>query len=464
MSAVPAPGYPVAQMGELVYREIYNQAAPTGRRSTWWFNWFAQINSVQAYRDWAAARRSRNSSDIVLSAAELLRAWGSRLAAAEETYPASQTQPTDIPYLALDTSSQQVSWGFTSRVGLPDSDWHRVFTSMFAWAANQAGRGTFSIRGIDIILATMVLPAAAVDRKFPRFDPPQALVRSPMAQEGWFLWRKESGGNEPFRIYRAASMEQWREQSDQFARLDSVLGGAERILRYASMQEPVLRLQERIQEFDRKRTTAADGYRVYLQNREIAQQVFTPAERAAIEADIAALREAEREGINSLPPGASGAVPSNLAGGLGAITFGLLLVAGTVAIGLIASFAYIIATIDTLIARQRAIGIQQRILEALEVERQEALRQREEALLAAQQVEDPVQRATLINQANQTYQRSVTTLTQRTAGVSSAAQGLAAAKPIAPEEGNAEQTWIAIAGGLGLLAWWGWRKRPTAAR
>jgi hypothetical protein len=455
MMSIPAPGYPIAAAGARIYQSIFNQPAPTQRSAEWWYNWFSQLGSVSQWREWSTAQRSRNATDMLLAAADRLRTWGSRLAAAERKNPGIQTKAEDIPFNPLVTTSQGWSlWrGGAFDTPLSENQWYRIALTHFTWAAKEVEKGVLSTRVIDIIIQHMFL-AVPTERRLPVFSAPADVLRNPIATEGWYLWKRTTGGNEAMALFNRDSMQRWEQQNEQFSRLQQTLGNAETVLRYVSMQEPVLRLLERLEEFDVKRQSLANGYRVYVQNRELARGIFTPAEVAQIEQDMQEFRREENDLITTLPAGLYDGKPSPGLSDLGLGIVGAVVI-GTVAAGFLAAVAYTIAKIDNLIARQRGLSVQQRLSASVQEQIDQVERNRQESILAAERVQDADRRAQLINEANATASRSLALLARTQADISQAT------RDIALNDGQGkkkEQTWLAVGAGLAILGYMAWNK------
>lgn len=448
MSAVPPPGYPMTEFGKIVFAGVRKQAPPSIRFSMqWWLNWFGNGPNDREMREWVAAEKRRTPHSVVVSATEVLIQFGDRLAERDQSAPAEQEDAQDYNVQPLVTTMQGWSiWRGQHDIPMVDSEWQKVVVSYLQWCCREIVKGNMGTRALDIALAYMVLPAPK-DRKYPNLSAPAALTD--MAQEAWHLWKVSTGGNEPMAIYGRASMKQWQAQHDRFNRLDAVLGGAERTLRFASLQEPILRLQEKLDEFGAKRDVLAQALRVYSENEEAASRALSPEEQAEVADMQGEFYHAQKNLYDTLPKHLwQGDAPSNLAGWVTVVGVGALL-----AIGLIGAVAVAISVIDTLIARQRGMNLQGRIERELKAMAAQAETNRQECRFTAGAIQDPTRRAQIIAQCDRDAQRTLAEIAKQQARVAETAVAISRSKP--QQAQGTEQSAVYIA--LGVAAWFGLR-------
>src|SRR6056297_349202 len=314
MSAVPPPGYPMTEFGKTIYAKVRQQAPPSIRYSmAWWLNWFNDVSTDPAMRAWVSETKRRTPSDISVAAAEVLMQFGPQLVSSNQANPAESEDAQNYRVMPLVTTMQGWSlWSGQHDVPIPEGEWRKVVVSYLQWVCREIAKGNLGTRALDIALHYMVLPEAE-DRKYPNLSAPVALKG--LAQEGWHLWKVSTGGNEPLAIYSRSSMEQWQRLNDSFQHLDRALGGAERVLRYASLQEPVLRLQEKLDEFGSKQHTLAAAFETYAENEGAAARALTAREQQ----DMVDMRQEfyriQKSLYDTLPKGMwRGEEPSNLSG------------------------------------------------------------------------------------------------------------------------------------------------------
>lgn len=452
MSGIPSPGWPVIALGRKIYHEVHGQSMD-GFGASWWYNWFATIGATSAFRQWRDAKRAANPFDVQLLAATLLNARGALLVEAENEQPSAQQPAADYNVLALSTTGSGWSvWrGGQYDVPLDDSDWMRITGRYLSWVISQIAHRTLGTRALDIALEYMVLPSPA-QRRFPLLRPPAGLAKDPVAQDGWALWWKESGGGEPMGLFSQSSARQWTALDAETKRLTDRLGNIHTVLRYASLTEPLYRLQEKLNEFDNKRQSLNASFKTLADNREVAERVLTRAELQAWDETERAVRDEEMRLYRSLPPGVwDGPAPTDMAG-LGAwLLTGAI--TGIVATGLIASVAWAIAALDVAMARQRAMGQLNKVIGGLEEDARQAELIRQECLLSAEQEPNDTKRRTLAAQCNRDAQKTLTAIAAARTDAASAVTAAAANRP----QNRTENTGLYVIGAvaaLGAYAWW----------
>ena len=366
-------GAGIIGFGQKVYTELHQQAYPAFGASRWAM-WLTEIGETPKGRAWLA-----KASAVDKAAFAALQA--PTLSVRYEEEQNNQPADKDLPrYVGLVTSRDGYSlWSGQYAVPIPDNDWAKVVEQMLRWTVRQCVLTSLPAYCTDIALFEMVLPAPE-ERKFPNWAPPPALGvdddPTNAARQGWLLWKKQTGGNLPLQVYGGASTRQWQVLDNQFTNLDAVLGGAEKVLRYASMQEPALRLQEKLSELTAKQATLSRMNAAVSENPEVAAKVLTPAEMAEFNRLRSLVAAEERRLYNILPSSMwQGEPPSGL-GGWVVITA----IVGTVAIGFIASVSYLISVIDASIAKQRALKLQEKIQQGLEESRMLSLQMQAECI------------------------------------------------------------------------------------
>lgn len=448
MSTVPPPGYPMTEFGKIIYAAVRQQAAPTIRYSMgWWLNWFNDGKADRRVTDWLTAEKRKNPNSIAVATMEVLMQFGPSLVARNQNNPAEQ-EPTEVYNVTpLVTTLQGWSvWrGGQHDIPLSDEVWRKVVVRYLQWVCREISKGNLGTRALDIAIQYMVLPAPA-QRRYPNLSAPAAL--HDLAAQGWALWKVQTGGNEPMAMYNRASMQQWQALNDHFQRLDVALGGAERVLRYASLQEPVLRLQEKLDEFGAKREVVTSALQSFADNEQIARKVLTPEEYAAASRMQQEFYEAQKQLYDTLPKAMwDGDAPSNLSG--------WVLIAGVsavLAIGLLAAVAAAVGALDNIVARQRAMNLQGRIEQELKVLAAQAETNRQECRFSAGSIADPTRRAQMIAQCDQDAQYTLAEIAKQQSRVASSAASLSTLKP---QDGAQESSALYI--GLGIAAWFGLR-------
>ncbi len=457
MSGIPSPGWPVVALGRKIYEEVHGQSM-AGFGAEWWYNWFATVGSMEPFRRWRDAKRAANPFDVQLLAAGILNARGSVLVEAERENPATAQPEGDYNVLAMSTTGAGWSiWrGGQFDVPLPDSDWMRVTGRFLSWAIGQVSDRNMGTRIVDIALEYMVNPSPA-QRRFPLLRPPAALAGDTVAQDGWRVWWRESGGAEPMELFSRSTAAQWTDLDAEYRRLTERLGNVQAVLRYASLTEPLYRLQEKLNEFGKKRDTVNASFSVMANNRAVAERVLTATEMQAWDDMEREVREAEMRLYRILPPGVwDGPAPTGMSG-LGAWLL-TSTITGVVAIGLISSVAWAIAAIDTAIARQRAMGQMNKVLEGLDEDARQVELVRQDCILRAEQETDARRRSNLIAQCSQDAQRALAAVA---AARTDTAAAITAAAANQPQHAGPENTGLYVLGAVaafGAYAWWSQRQ------
>lgn len=415
-------GAGIIGFGQRVYTALYNQAYPQFSASRW-AQWIGELQDTAPGRAWLVKASAIEKAAIAELKAPSLSV---RYAEAQNNQPAA----TDLPsYVGLVTSMNGYSlWQGQHAVPIPDGDWAKVVGQMLRWTVRQCVLTSLPVYCTDIALFEMVLPTPN-DRKFPNWAPPEALGpddTTNLARQGWLLWKKQTGGNLPLQSYGGASARQWEVLDHQFANLDAVLGGAEKVLRYARMQEPFLVLQEKLRELSAKQATLGRMNQAVADNPDIAAKVLTPAEFAEFNRLRATVSAEEKRLYNTLPKTMwQGPAPSGL-GGFVVITA----VVGAVAIGYIAAVAYLISVIDTAIARQRALKLQEKIQQGLQEQQALSLQMQAECIAQVEASEVSAQdKAALRLKCNEQAQDTLQVIAQSQASVAQAATEAAQSKP-----------------------------------
>jgi len=275
-----------------------------------------------------------------------------------------------------------------------------------------------------------------------------------VARLGWNEWRRATGGNDAMALFSRASMERWTRQNAESQRLDRLLGGAEKVLRYASLQEPILRLQEKLEELGRKRSAWINTMDAIRDNSDVAKKVFTPAELQHIEAQDHRVRSESMNLYEILPQGTwPGERPQQLSG-LGAAPIVWLAVGAAAAIGYLAAVAAVITVINGALNDAAQRGILDRQQAGIETERSEALAQAQAERLAAEEIADPTERAAALQRVQSWWSGMTEKFDQMRADVRAASSELdEESKP--PSENSG-----AILLGVGaLVAGWAFLKK-----
>ncbi|NEN87923.1 MAG: hypothetical protein F6K48_02975 [Okeania sp. SIO3H1] len=354
----------------------------------------------------------------------------------------------------LDSVSTNEGWSFWSgakSIPLPAYQWRNVLSTHLHWALEQVAKGNAPAAYIDHIIKVMVLPTR-LEQKLPSFLPPISLGDDNpdnVATLSWRDWYHATGGTEAFSLYALMSREQAAEINQNIQRLDARLQGAEKILRYASLQEPVLRLQEKLQELGEKRAAWSNATKAVTENKGIAASVLSPAELDSFYADVAAVAKVEQELYDKLPVKSlwPGAAPSDLSGLEGTIL--VVGVTGAVAIGLIGTVSYAISVIDDAIARAKARKTIDKVITALEQARQEAVEMNQRCVLRVQQSEvSDAEKQRLIAKCNENGQATLQSIAQALADTAQSASEIANNKP----QGEKENSGLILLGITALAA------------
>lgn len=444
------PGRPLTVFGKIAYEGARNQEAPNINYTVgWWLSWFGNGRYDRELLNWIAQRKRADRDDVIAAAAEVLVQFGDRLREVEDHSPAANEDSSQYNIIPLVTT--QVGWSIwrgQQDIPMEDSEWRRVTVSYFQWVCREILKGNLGTRMIDFVLHYMVLPEPT-NRRYPALYPPAAL-RDELAKESFYAWKQFSGGNEPMAIYGRASLEQWRQQHENFSRLDNLLGGTERTLRYASLQEPVQRLQEHLNDFGAKREALHKGLRAYSENKEAAAKVLSPEEINEVEGMFAKAYQAERRLYDTLPRNMwDGDAPSNLAGWIAIAGVGALL-----AIGLIGATTAATSVLDKLLGRQRAMGLQSRIQRSLDNMAKETEQRRQECRFQAGSIEDPERRAAMLAQCDRDAQRAMAEIAKQQARVAESAVSVQHNVPLSQRR---DQEHSAVYLGIGVAAWFALR-------
>lgn len=459
-----ANGYALKQFVAQVARQLYGQEINT---SPWspgsCLRWFAGASRHYQWRDRISGSdgwyHDGNDRQRMMASVAVMLASNGWVTNASSKMDEDGMQDDSIATTDLVTSATGWSvWSGQHAVPLAQDAWHRITLTHLGWALEQVAKGNLPGAAIDKIIDLMVTPDPK-DRKLPLFNPPPQLGPSQPGPGGqdmndrrvaWELWRKESGGNRAMRIYGQASLSRWTEMSRDFERLDHILGGAERVLRYASLQEPLYRLQEKLEAMERKRAAFHNVMRVVNENPEAARRAFTPAELQHINAVARQVNQAELEAADKLPSEAWGDNPPQQLSGLGAPHWLLVVgVTGTVAIGLLFVVEKLIAALNDAANDFTRRSILQRQQNAVAAMQREAQEQAEARRLAAEQIQDPAQRAAALAQVSSWWTGMTSRFAQMKAEIAEAGEQLDESKKD-DDEGKENSGLILL--GIGALA------------
>lgn len=445
-------GWEVRNLALYFYKKVTGRSGEHDH-PTWdlynWLRWMATAYDRGMFQRYA---KQTSTGDRWRAAINGVCAQANNMIAAMEKNPENAKADETINYTPFWTSAS--GYGLVRgehNIPVRASTWFMLTARLVNWAAREIGKGNISISYLDAILYHMVWQTEG--QRIPVFSAPGNVTNqnNPVEWGAWKLFLKETGGSDAWDMYLEYSRQRHEDITQELAQLNRYLGNAEKILRYASLQEPLYRLREKINEFFSKQRIAKQGFQLYHQNREIAERIFTPEEKTSIESAELLLQQEEQALYSKLPSGMwQGDAPS----GLGAAPIVWVAVSGAVAVCLIAVVSYSIQAIDSAIEQQNHYDLQNRIRDEVlaEKERLEQLtaasimdveRALQEGRISQKQHDDMVA-------AKRTQLAEQRLEADRTAAAASAAAAEARANK--PQAGSGGLSTGLLLGGLAALA------------
>ncbi len=382
--AVPSPGYPIIRLGETFYSHVYGgQTAPNNYNIAWWLRWFAGIKNHPNARKWLSDQSGKyNPMEVAI---KTLMSKGDKLAAIEEEIPAVTIPDSDVNFNPFWVSSDSYTlFGGATKNPVPKNVWWMICNNAVGWVTQRWEKKQLNARYLDVVLEYMVF-ASPANQRIPYWLPPQGIINDEIARAGWNLWKEETGGNNAWMRYIDFSRQRWDGDQRDFQRLDSILGNAESVLRYVSLQEPALRLQEKLEEYFSKRQQLIGQIGAIRGALDVVPDALSPSEQQNLEGMINQFRAIDQELYDKLPEDVWQGEPPQQLSDLGATpaAIAILAIKAAIAIGILAVVAVVLAKLNNIINNGKWYDYANKAQAAAEAEkkRQEELAEQQMSLV-----------------------------------------------------------------------------------
>lgn len=360
-----SPGWPIIELGRWTYQRLYNQTPISSTNVSWWLSWFADALSTP--KGSTMLSQLRSEGNLAWDALMILKARGAKLAIAEQQQPASTAPEPKYSLIFGGTDS--------SGVTISESDWHLITTRAIAWVCAQMQNGNVDARYLDAVIHHMVL-AEPSERRLPMWLAPTSDEYGEVSDVEGLAWREYLTATGWRDIYKQFDRSWWNQQEAKVAANQSYLNTLNIIhkgLSYASMQEPVQRLQKLVAEMFIQRQKA----QAMLAAAERLEKEFPDALSAQEKAVIANARtkiiSAEQQAYAALNKIGmwDGPAPTALSG-LG-VAIAALAIYGVIAVTLCGTIVAITAYIKDGIADCAKLNLADRAVKLQEQRQQEII-------------------------------------------------------------------------------------------